>query len=241
MLGTIKDYLRTNPRAYDTLKAVKRITLRQPDPAYEFFKQWRRGRRVNFIQIGAADGLRNDPFREFIITGWRGVLVEPLPDVFQLLKRNYAHCKGVTFVNAAVSDRDADMTFYGFDEKLLSQLDLETRLDYQRKASFTREHVERFVKDEHRWGIKGTTIPCLSLQSLLAKHWDGSPVQLLALDVEGHEPEIIQSLGDFRPEAIFYESHNLLDGKADATESLLKAKGYVLQRILGDTVALLGN
>ena len=62
---------------------------------------------------------------------------------------------------------------------------------------------------------------------------------LLALDVEGHEPEIIKSLGDFKPEAIFYESHNLKPGVADEVSQILKDRGYRLQQILGDTVALL--
>ena len=43
-----------------------------------------------FIQVGANDGLMCDPIRQFIVKhSWGGILVEPVPDYFELLKKNY--------------------------------------------------------------------------------------------------------------------------------------------------------
>lgn len=242
MLSTIKDRIRNSPLAYDALKAVKRLVSKQKDPAYEFFRKWSKGRDINFIQIGAADGLRNDPFREFIRRGWQGILVEPLPDVFELLKRNYASQDGLTFVNAAISNGGGSLSFWGFEESFLQSLPLEHRLDLQRKASFTRAHVEHYLpnKNDCRW-IKEINIQCLSIAELLKRYWGTEPIHLLAIDAEGHERNIISGIdfGSFRPEVIFYEDHTLSADDRAAIESQLAAKGYRLKKILGDMAACL--
>src|SRR6266481_6003650 len=54
-----------------------------------------------FIQIGANDGVSNDPLYKFVIEyGWAGILVEPLPQVFEVLRRNYADKPNLKFLNA---------------------------------------------------------------------------------------------------------------------------------------------
>ncbi len=43
--------------------------------------------RVTFVQIGANDGVWNDPIEPYLRgEKWRGVLVEPVPYVFARLK-----------------------------------------------------------------------------------------------------------------------------------------------------------
>jgi FkbM family methyltransferase len=240
----LKTYVRSSPRIWDALRKMQRNVLKQNDPAYDFFRNYTRSHdgRVNFVQIGANDGLRNDPFREFIVQkGWKGILVEPLPDVLALLKRNYAaHRNKLRFVNAAITATDGSMTFFGFSENLLNSLSIEKRLDYQRKASFSRTHVEHYVPQQHRWGITETQVQCLSMTSLLQQHWNGEPIHLLAIDAEGHEPNIIKAIDfdTFKPETIFYESHTLGDSGTELAE-FLRTKGYETRSILGDTVATL--
>ena len=41
-----------------------------------------------FIQVGANDGVMCDPIRQFIVKhSWGCILVEPVPDYFELLKK----------------------------------------------------------------------------------------------------------------------------------------------------------
>ena len=41
-----------------------------------------------FIEIGAHDGIYVDPIHRFIVKHkWKGILVEPIPYLFELLKR----------------------------------------------------------------------------------------------------------------------------------------------------------
>ena len=59
-----------------------------------------------FVQIGANDGVRNDPLWETVTRlRLRGLLVEPVPDLFARLKANYSDCPNLLFEQAAVAHR----------------------------------------------------------------------------------------------------------------------------------------
>jgi len=64
-----------------------------------------------FLQVGANDGVRHDPIRELVLEfGLRGVLLEPLPDMFEALRENYSGQPQLEFVNAAVSAGEDSLT-----------------------------------------------------------------------------------------------------------------------------------
>ena len=43
-----------------------------------------------FIQVGAHNGLKNDPINKYIRqNGWKGILIEPQKNIFNELKENY--------------------------------------------------------------------------------------------------------------------------------------------------------
>lgn len=92
MFETIKNHIKTKPWLYDVLNS-KRPIVGEVEKWLENFSKNNHG-QINFIQIGASDGLRWDPFRRFIIRDkWNGFFVEPLPNVFSILKNNYAYVK----------------------------------------------------------------------------------------------------------------------------------------------------
>lgn len=104
MIRRLKDFIRTKPQQFDRLRAARRALRVGADPTYDFLNRFSRTRRgkVNFIQIGANDGLRNDPVREFIIRDrWQGILVEPLPAVFAMLQHNYAYARNPGLLSLA--------------------------------------------------------------------------------------------------------------------------------------------
>ena len=62
-----------------------------------------------FLQIGAYDGISNDEFglsnKIFDESGHTAILVEPIPEYFDQLKKNYITAKStVFFENIAISD-----------------------------------------------------------------------------------------------------------------------------------------
>jgi len=246
MIESIKDYIRTKPQLYDSFKAFKRQFVKQSDPTFDYLNTFSKShnRKVNFVQIGANDGLRNDPIREFIIRDcWKGILIEPLPIAFNLLINNYSyiHNPDLIFVNAAVSSIDQEnLTFYSFKEKYLTKLSFEEKMDMLRKASFIRKHVEAFIGDKDPDDvIQEIEVPCLKFNSLLKQYWGNKKVlDLLVIDAEGYEPDIIKSIDytDIRPSVIFFESHHLGVEK-ERLFHFLEKKGYSLKEIGGDTVA----
>ena len=60
---------------------------------------------VNFIQVPSNDGVTGDPINCFVNNNnWHGVLVEPIPFLFEKLKINYDQRKeNLQFLNCAVS------------------------------------------------------------------------------------------------------------------------------------------
>ena len=68
-----------------------------------------RGEPLRFVQVGANDGSFVDPIRPYIVEcGWRGILIEPQPDVFEKLVSNYADYKEqLAFENVAISSGES--------------------------------------------------------------------------------------------------------------------------------------
>jgi FkbM family methyltransferase len=243
MREAVKDYIRSKPRVFDLLKSVKRHWNGASDQTYQWFDRFSRAHtQVRFVQIGAADGLRNDPIREFILRdGWRGAMIEPLPDVFELLKSNYAHrSRNLVLLNAAISQNAGNATFWTFKESFLAVLPREVRLEYLRKASFDKEHVKKFLrKGVSEDVLRRIDVPCMTVSQVVATYMQDG-VDLLVIDAEGHEVEIIKSVEEstVRPEAIFFESHHLGVRGVELVRALERS-GYSVLQLGGDSVATL--
>lgn len=247
-MKVVKDFVRSRPALYDRVRSLKR-SLSGPSnlsfPVLDEFSKSHNG-QVNFIQIGANDGLRNDPLRPLIVRDdWQGVLVEPLPTVFPLLEANYAYLKrpGLVFSNVAITvDGTEKLSFWSFSEEFLQAQTLEGRLDYLRKASFERDHVAGFLPagtgaDEV---LREIQVPCLSLEQVVATQLPRQPLHLLVIDAEGYESTLIPGI-DFsvvRPEAVFFESEHLGSDQGPVF-SHLRNFGYKIEKVGLDSFAVL--
>src|SRR5262245_60660582 len=175
MITAFKTFLRARPNLYDVMR---RFDPRWPADR-TFFNNFSRSRQgqVTFVQIGANDGLRNDPIREFVIGHeWSGIFVEPLPNVFELLKHNYRRVRDrkLVFVNAAISSADgSSLSFWTFQESFLRTLALENRLDYLQKSSFDKEKLLRFLgpRPDAEAILQEIEVPCLSMNRLIQDQW----------------------------------------------------------------------
>jgi len=255
MLETLKMALARHPRLFDA--ALRIIPPRSQ--AEEFFASL--GDGVRFVQIGANDGLRWDPLRRSIIRQrWTGLVIEPLPGVFSLLQRHYAHVLGVRSIQVAIGARDEVLRFWTVSQHFLDGLHEEVQLFYLRKSSFQREAVEnaltRVGDGERQYlaerghipgpvDLQAVVVPvevqCLTLNSLLAQHWHTEVPHLVAIDAEGHEAKIIPAI-DFsvvRPRILFYEACNLVAEDRDRVEAHLRRAGYSVRPMGGDAIAML--
>ncbi len=244
----VKDFVRSRPALYDGVRSLKRSLLGASSASFKVLDEFSRSRggQVNFIQIGANDGLRNDPLRPLIVRDdWQGVLIEPLPTVFPLLQENYRYLNrpGLVFINAAVAvDGQRKLSFWSFTEEFLQAQTLEARLDYLRKASFERDHVASFLPpgDQVEEILLEIQVPCLDLEQVVQSHLPRKPLHLLVIDAEGYESTLIPGI-DFsviRPEAVFFESEHLASDQ-ERVFSHLRSFGYGIEKVGLDSLALL--
>jgi FkbM family methyltransferase len=250
-MNKIRQYLQKYPQIYDLTRNWWWRVKKQKNPAWLFFESFSKShhQKVNFIQIGANDGIKNDPIRGFIIRdNWSGIFVEPLPTVFNLLKNNYRYVQKsqLIFVNAAISPvKNSELSFWTFSDQFLNTLSEEEKLSWLRKSSFEKNHLKNHLKKYyHNQNLSfediltKITVPCLTINGLIEKYWQGDQFNLLVIDAEGYESSIIQGIdfNYFAPEAIFFESAHLGKGKKIVYEFLSNHQ-YKITELGMDSIA----
>ena len=194
-----------------------------------------------FIEIGSNDGEQHDHLRPFILArGWNGIMVEPVPYVFERLSRNYGSVPGVILERAAVADRDGRVPFY----YLVDAPDDERRHLpdwYDGIGSLSKEavlgHVKHIPDIERR--LVREEVAALTFDSLCEKHGVGR-VDLLVIDTEGYDWELLQSI-DFarwRPELLIYEHFHLSPSDRDFAAARMRERDYDTMEEHFDTFCL---
>lgn len=190
---------------------------------------------VYFIQIGAADGISGDPIFGFVKTRrWRGILVEPVPYLFEKLKRNYAGCENLIFENVAISNKEEIKDFW-FPKDIPGQPDW-----FYQLGSFSREIILRHSDaiPELDQMIDRIPLECISLANLLSRN-GVVKVDLLQVDTEGYDFEIIKQI-DFsscKPKIIVYEHKHLTTLDRSECAAHLQKQGYQLVEENINTIA----
>jgi FkbM family methyltransferase len=208
-----------------------------------------------FIQIGAHNGVSNDPLHDFIVGfGLQGILVEPQPQAFAELSRNYSNFPTITLENVAIADEEGEKTFYTIKPEL-GFLQYCSQIASLHRAH-TRHMIERHlaheasrevVKEFKMRGltadacIAGQTVRSSTFSSLLARH-GVSRYDLLQIDAEGSDYEVLKAaeIGRFKPGFVNYEHEHLNERDRQESWRFLKGLGYHLfTHSNGDTAAYL--
>lgn len=182
-----------------------------------------RPRECFLIQIGANDGITSDPIHDFVKRHpdqVKGILIEPLKDRFEELRRNYEDCPAIVTVNAAIHNVEKRMTLYRVDAAAEKQLPGWAK----GIASFDSRHHE--LSSTARKHILGEEVACVSLDELLDRY-QVENVDVLVTDTEGYDYEILRHLNfdRLRPRLIHFE-HGLPHGIMDWTQL-----SFILRRL----------
>ncbi len=197
--------------------------------------------RAVFVEIGANDGVRTDHLRPFILScPWRGVMVEPVPWLYERLRENYKTQLGVAFENAAIAGVDAPVPFYYVppaENRLwgngpiwsdvvgsLSRAEVEGSIAHGRDFAAQALRVE--IPD-HEIRIEKINVPGLTFESLCRKH-SLEALDLVLIDAEGYDYEIIKEI-DFerhRPRLLIYESDRFSPEQRQECRAYLERLGY---------------
>lgn len=187
-----------------------------------------------FIQIGANDGIRNDPLRSLVLRhGLRGLLVEPVPHLMASLQGNYRDVPGIEFRQCAVGSQDGVMKFFSLapGNPFPSWA--------QGLGSLSRGHLTEFGLPRVEDWITETEVPVMTMRALLAER-DPQSVKLLQVDTEGHDATIVEQALEIglRPFIIHYESVHLTAAVRAACKRRLVQAGYAFVDVPPDTIAV---
>ena len=193
-----------------------------------------------FVQVGANDGAMMDPLRKHVLSSrWRGLLIEPVPQLFARLKGNYAAAADrVRAVNLAIATEDGELPFFHLED----QPGLPPLPEWVAGlGSFRRDvvlkHAGRIPQFERY--LSEIRVPCATWDSLCRGH-GVDQIDVLVIDTEGYDFEIIRQI-DFtrqRPLLLVYEHHHFDDDTRKACQALLQAHGYTLFEEVLDTWGL---
>jgi FkbM family methyltransferase len=169
-----------------------------------------------FVDIGAHDGIQysNTYFFERY-KNWNGICVEPLPDIFQELRKN----RKCICIEGAISKEHGTQEFLclqGYSEMLSGLVE-----------EFDARHIERIMHELHVYGgnshlIQVKTFP---LQSVF-DNYGITHVNFCSIDTEGSELAVLKSI-DFskvRINCIIAENNH---NETTITE-YLQTVGYIL-------------
>jgi len=199
------------------------------------------------LQVGANDGISNDPVHKFIKRDkWKGLLIEPQGLVFRnYLQKIYQKDPEIEVLHAAIGSKSDTLPLYklGFCEDRWA-----TGL-----ASFNKEHLVRAIQsgevqrqcrkngitfpDKQSTQITTEEVSVCTVQEILKKY-QISNIDLLMIDVESLDFEIVKLfLPEIEPEHIIYEHEHLSDEDIIKCMDLLKRKRYTLQTFGSNTWA----
>lgn len=187
--------------------------------------------QARFLEIGANDGKRLDPLAAFVDDSeWTGVMIEPVPYVFERLRHNLAGNERVATANVAIAESSGSRPFYYLAEEVDDRHGTAIGW-YDTIGSFDREHLlkHRVVIPNIEQRIETIEVPCVTVAEVCHAHGIDNP-DLVLIDAEGYDAEIVASI-DFegiRPRLLIYEHHHLTPEAREGCELRLRGLGFGL-------------
>jgi FkbM family methyltransferase len=172
----------------------------------------RAGSDFFFVQVGACDGVSFDSLYNFVMRRQlRGIVIEPLRDLYDELRANYSQCPSVIPLNVAIHRTAREIEMYRVSPaasglpgwtKGIASLDPK----YHKRSGIPSQYIitER--------------VSCISWKELIEQN-KVTHIDYLQIDTEGYDSEILEML-DFkklRPAIIKFE-HNVPYGVMSAEQ-----------------------
>ncbi len=180
--------------------------------------------RLTVVQIGANDGVSNDPVHDAAIErNWKLIAVEPMPGPFARLQRTYASHPNVTCVQCAIGDTDGEAKIYA----VRPGPEGETHFDQITSFSLAT------LRSHWKWNpaldarVQTQTVKSMTLPSLVSQYCPEG-VDMLQIDAEGYDYEIIKAAfaNGLTPEILSFEWSHLCQEDMNKCRQDLLCHGY---------------
>ncbi|MEK6700803.1 MAG: FkbM family methyltransferase [Planctomycetota bacterium] len=149
-----------------------------------------------FIEVGAFDGWNYSTTYAFEAIGWKGLLIEAIPERCEVCRKGRA---GSRVVNAALSRRGSagDATFTIVQDHYGGMLSYNTT---------TPDHLGDLRQGGFR--TRPVTVPLTSMDALLEGH--KGEIDFASIDVEGGEADVLDGfdLDRWKPKVLLIEDNN---------------------------------
>jgi FkbM family methyltransferase len=226
-----------------TVARVKpRLRRRVPDYSGEcqrFLRRVAESRSpFSILQVGAFDGVTNDPIHELIktIPHVRAVLLEPQPAPYRALQRLWQDEARVIPLQAALAATCGELPLYVIADSHSHQHPFAGQV-----ASLSRRHVEtecrRYVWRPSPDAVTSVPVTAVDWRTLSAQY---GPFDLVAIDAEGLDGEILHliDLSDQPPGTVIYEHCHLTRRMRRRCSTRLQSAGYCVRQVSkSDTLA----
>jgi FkbM family methyltransferase len=238
----VAEFVRARPIIYRNLRRaiylLKHHRAPPKDALWELSELVNRRNRLVFVQIGANDGKSSD-----LIFGlvkrfkWSGLLVEPLPDLFARLKKNYEGNPGLIFECAAIAESIGERTLYRLKNKEGAP---SLPLWADGLGSFSKDVIMRHTDLIPNIGeyLVMEQVAATPLMPLIEKHAIDK-IDLLLIDAEGYDYQVLKQadLKTLQPDLIIYESKHLSSEDRAKAHVFLYESGYRFEDNGENTVA----
>jgi FkbM family methyltransferase len=205
--------------------------------------------QFNFLQIGANDGMINDPIYKFILRdSWSGIRVEPLPTPFKKLSYLHGRNGRILPLQCLVADSSGEMELYhlAFSDSRwatgiasLDKSNLQRQIDNGYVEGRANKYGEELPVDKETW-ITSSTLRVLEINELISQNFQNG-LDLLQIDVEGFDHKLIAALNFdvIKPKLIRFEHLHIPDNELSGCLDKLENAGYLIKKSDMDYLAIL--
>lgn len=200
--------LQKNIKSYIKLKLLKKGFRIQNLHYFNFldsllYQLLKKQNHLKFLQIGANDGKRFDPFFEFVSvnhTKLEGVVLEPIRDYYHELQYNYSNYKNVVLVNKAIHNDLKEAIIYRLDKE---KEHLVPEFAKGIASLYPEHHKKTKIQSEF---IKEELVSCISLPKLI-QDYNLQNLDVMIIDTEGYDYHIVKAIdfNQIQPKIIHFE------------------------------------
>ena len=199
---------------------------------------------IRFLSIGSNDGFTDDPFVSQICRNEKisASFIEPVPEVFDLLKSNYFAAVGKTsrlkFHQLAISDFSGSTIFYAVSPLAKDDLGRNLPKWFNQLGSFDRNHILKHLNGILEPFITEIKIDTRTLNDFLLEQ-GFEELDILQIDAEGYDYKVMSTLDltRFKPKLILIEHKHLNPEEKNQLKIKLTKINYQLREFRSDLMA----
>lgn len=197
----------------------------------------RHANNVFVLQIGAMDGRTSDPVHSHIKDhGWQGLLIEPLPHLFEQLQDTYRDCPQIRTIRTAITPQNGPVSLHYIPDSAVDDGNVPS---WGRGAGSLYRDRNALDWPEIHPHVRSIEVPGTTLATLIRKQ-SITAIDVLQIDAEGGDYMVLRQLNfkKFRPRVINLEWINLPKAEQTGCRQILDRHGYLYAKTGYDLTAI---